>query len=345
VNEYWSPSKQNGYTQCKTYYTRCPHIVDGFKDYYEYSHPHIAKGCEVVTSKTSTYTFSLRNISAQYDPWIVKKADGSNDCRDIEITCDLASTFRHEFKYSSSQKMNEIIIKPCDANFYRAQYDNPAGIWSSTDYNLDPNVKFPATITRTNRAGQRNLFAESYPESLTLDQITARIQAEYQSMKIENIKITQETTTSKGFKATPENFLNLQDRLVPGRNVTWHAIVNINGNRCAGDGEDTGTVSKGTDYIQLADMTGGIVEDICAPKFDGFLQSLGQKVITEIDKSYDLSALSGEADFTNWRVVEVKRRETTLKSGTDYTATGATIRFAPKAIGKGDVFTVVIGKP
>jgi hypothetical protein len=345
ATEQFSPVGLSGYTQCKTYYSKCPRVIDGFADFYEFPSPQI--GCEVMTTRTSVQSYMVASVPGWLEKWIVKKEDGSFDCQYIDVSCKLAAVFKHELKFGAADgknRLEEIRTKPCDVGFSRSMYDSPQQVFAAKDYQLASRVTYPDSISPRVTPGRRLTFIESFSDHVTLEEAARRIAAKYPNMDVSGMEIVEESSKSIGYKPTPENFMSLQDKIVPGRDVTWHAIVNLSGQRCAGDGEESGTVSKGADYIRLAEMTGGVVADICAPKFEDFLEAIGSKVTTELEKSYDLRLVTGEVDFAGWHVKQVRRGSVILKVGQDYFVEGANLRFSPRVLARDCEFVVTIGK-
>jgi hypothetical protein len=72
---------------------------------------------------------------------------------------------------------------------------------------------------------------------------------------------------------TPENFSQFAREKLPDVQISWHAIVSRSAQSCQGS---QGSHVEGKDYVALAEKSGGIVQDVCAPNFDSFTDRLAR---------------------------------------------------------------------
>jgi hypothetical protein len=143
----------------------------------------------------------------------------------------------------------------------------------------------------------------------------------------ERCKRTTVATTS--LAPTGANLLQVAKTLRPDLQLTWNAIVNLDGKSCAGP---AGAAAKGDAYMELAAGSNGAVADICAPTFDGFMAKLAELVTTEPETTYPLGASAGRHVLFVENLTNGKR----LEAGTDYTIEKETIVFAAGRVRKGD---------
>jgi hypothetical protein len=87
---------------------------------------------------------------------------------------------------------------------------------------------------------------------------------------------------------TPDGFQQSFAHHFPKVQPVVDAIVNLNDKPCAGSAENN--VKAGSDYIELANRTGGVIGDVCATDFTEYFKKLLDNVIETVQLSYDLDA-------------------------------------------------------
>ena len=142
--------------------------------------------------------------------------------------------------------------------------------------------------------------------------------------------------SNKDYTASAEGFYNLLRDVHPqlGR-VLWHSIVS-DGNRC-GNATMGGEISSGAQYGELSRLTGGAIENICAPSFGPFLEKVAVSVQYGPVLHYPLdAAVAGHV-----RKVENKTRGILLAPDRDYRVTASSLELSATApVGPADVLHV-----
>lgn len=137
---------------------------------------------------------------------------------------------------------------------------------------------------------------------------------------------TEQNVAPSKYEPTPETFLKLKNQLRPNNRIYWHSIANQDGKHCPN--QTKGDASQGTDYFTLSKETDGIIENVCGPKFDGFMKKLSNKVLDTFKLRYDLNG------YDSARIVRVhsQTRNIDLSANIDYSIDGNTIVFTNGAV-------------
>jgi len=186
----------------------------------------------------------------------------------------------------------------------------------------------PAEVSTTaiTSANSVQWFDYAAAPGMTPEAVRAHV-ASWKGLSTDGIVFTEVPVDSnKTYTASPEGFVDLIRDVHPhlGR-VLWHSIVS-DGQRCE-RATVGGEMSQGSQYGELSRLTGGAIENICAPSFGPFLE----KVAVSVKHGPVLRYALDPAVASHVRKIENKTRNLTLVLEKDYRITATSIEFTPSA--------------
>ncbi len=115
--------------------------------------------------------------------------------------------------------------------------------------------------------------------------------------------------------ATPAGFDYYRRRYFGGAKVTFHSIVNLDGEACSDSDQNNNKI--GADYIDLSDRTGGVKQSICNPSqsLSTFMTKFVESIVKNNRPSYELQS---EIDLSEGRLIVTLLKAGRILADTDY---------------------------
>jgi hypothetical protein len=274
-------------------YSGCKVYVDGqptnqtetisFNSYMQRRKANRVEGC------TPSATTQQRNLDDEYGltgctrnvthPKVYKTA-AEKDADTTRFTGCTAAYESPEYPYDVARnakgQLTSVTAKACSAGFTAKTIDLSVGSVFMTGFCASelegktlPDgltaVQYAATSATTTNQTE---FATNAAEKTALD---ARSECTFQQTQTLNNRNDDEYKAYANPSAVREALKEF--------NVTWHAIVAKDANRC--QGETTGDISRGNAYYTLSGMTSGTVSDVCDPNYDKAVQAMTEKIIQQ----------------------------------------------------------------